>query len=154
MKKLLVLVLVLVLVMMLVFSTIAHATKHEFTDCAACGFSLDVPDGWSVTEDKLDNKFDFNSPDGSIIIARMGGTESITFLYASSEGLCPSSFAEMLAGLLDGSKPVVNDDGDFVFKYMNNGVETEARTRHIGHLGIVMESRDGFDNILAILGTL
>jgi hypothetical protein len=152
MKKLL--ILVLVVMMMLVFSAVAHATKHAFPEFAAHGFSLDVPNGWSVTEDKLDNKFDFNSPDGSIVITRIGGTESITLLYASSEGLCASAFADIVAGLLEGSKPVINGDGDFEFTYTFNGAETDVRTRHIGHLGVVMESRNGFDDILAILGTL
>ena len=60
---------------------------YEFKEFTVYGFSLNMSNGWNVTEDKAGNKFDFNSPDGSVIIAREGKSETITFMYASSEGL-------------------------------------------------------------------
>jgi len=134
--------------------SVARATAYEFKEFAVHGFSLNAPEDWTVIEDKVRNIFDFNSPDGSIIIVCEGKSESITFLYASSEGLYPRSFAEMVAGLLHGSDPAESSNGDFEFKYTNDGIVTEVRTRQVGHLGIVMESTYGFDDILEILETL
>jgi hypothetical protein len=148
------LVLVLVMVMALTLGACACATVNEFNGFAVHGFSIDVPAGWFVTENKESNKYGFNSPDGSITVARMGGSESITFLYASSEGLYAATFAAAIAGLLGDIIPVENGDGDFKFSYTKNGFETDVLTRHIGHLGIVMESKSGFDDILSILETL
>jgi hypothetical protein len=148
------LVLVLIVVMTLTFSVGAHAAVYEFDQFAVNGFSIDVPVGWFVTEDNSSNKFDFNSPHGSVSVARMGGSELITFLYASSEGMYGPTFASAVAGLLEGSNPVDKGDGDFEFTYTKNGVETIVRTRHIGHLGIVMESQNGFDDIQSILVSL
>ncbi|MCL1875012.1 MAG: hypothetical protein FWF87_01980 [Synergistaceae bacterium] len=148
------LVLMLVLVLALTFCAGAQATVQTFNGFAVHGFSLDVPAGWFASENKDSNKFDFNSPDGSITIARMGGAESITFLYASSEGLYEATFAEAIAGLMNGSDPVENGFGDFEFSYTKGGEKTNVLTRHISHLGIVMESKSGFDDILSILETL
>jgi hypothetical protein len=152
MKNLIVLVLVMVVALTLCAG--AHAAVHEFNGFAVRGFSIDVPADWFVTEDKDGNKFDFNSPDGSITIARTGGADSITFLYASSEGLDKATFARMVSGQLEGSSPVENNDGYFEFTYTKDGVETDVLTGHIGHLGIVMESKSGFEDIMSILETL
>ena len=148
------LILVLIMVMTLTFCMGAQAKVYEFNDFAVNGFSIDVPAGWFVTEDNSNNKFDFNSPHGSVSVARMGGTELITFLYASSEGMYGPTFASAIAAQLEGSNLVDNGDGDFQFTYTKNGVEIIVRTRHIGHLGIVMETQNGFDDIQSILGTL
>jgi hypothetical protein len=148
------LTLALVIVAALSFGTSVHAAVYEFKEFASHGFSIDVPDGWYVTEDKFSNKFDFNSPDGAIIIGRMGGTELITFLYTSEEAMYGPVFAKAVANSIKGNTPVENGRGDFEFTYTQDGIETDARTRHIGHLGIVMESRSGFDDILTMLETL
>jgi hypothetical protein len=148
------LMLVLVIAATLTFSACTHAVLYEFKEFASHGFSLDVPDGWFVTEDKFSNRYDFNSPDGAIIIGRVGGTELITFLYTSQEALYGPTFASSIAHSIKGSDPVENGRGDFEFTYVHNGVETNVRTRHIGHLGIVMESRNDFDDILPMLETL
>jgi hypothetical protein len=152
MKNLLVFVLVVVVVLTLGMG--AHAAKLEFKEFAVHGFSLDLPDGWLATENKQGNAFDFNSPDGAIVIAPVNGFGSITFLYANSEGLYARTFAEMIAGLVGGSTPKESDNGDFEFTYVKGGTEISVRTRHVGHLGIVMESTNGFDNILSVLETL
>ena len=152
MKKLL--LLVLVMFAALSSGTGAYAAVYEFKEFASHGFSIDVPDGWFVNEDKFSNKFDLNSPDGAIIIGRMGGSELITFLYTSQEAMFSPTFATAVANSLRGSAPVENGRGDFEFTFIQDGIEIDARTRHIGHLGIVMESRSGFDDILAVLETL
>ena len=148
------LILALLISIAIIFNTGAQAAVYEFKEFASHGFSLDVPDGWFVTEDKFSNKFDFDSPDGAIIIGRIGGTELITFLYASQEASHGQTFAKEVAQGIEGSHPVENGNGDFVFTYNENGVETNVRTRSIGQLGIVMESQDGFDDILNMLETL
>jgi len=61
---------------MLAFCTIAYAMVYDFKEFAVHGFSLNMPDDWTVTEDKAGNIFDFNSPDGSVIIAREGESET------------------------------------------------------------------------------
>ena len=152
MRNFLVLMLVLVMVMMLGIS--AHAAKLEFKEFAVHGFSLEVPDDWSVTEVKSGNAFDYNTSDGAVVITRVGGTELITFLSSSSEGMCSRSFADVVAGKLGISVPVEGDNGDYVFTYYKDGIKIEVRTRQVGHLGIVMESMNGFDNILSVLNTL
>ena len=152
MKKLFILALVMAITM--AFDGRAQAAVYEFKEFASHGFSLDVPDGWFVTEDKFSNKFDFDSPDGAIIIGRIGGTELITFLYVSHETLYGDTFAKEISSGLEGSDPMENGDGDFVLTYNENDVETSVRTRIIGHLGIVMESQNGFDEMLVMLETL
>jgi hypothetical protein len=152
MKKILVLALVMVMTMAFVLG--AQAAVYEFKEFASHGFSLDVPDGWFVTEDKFSNRFDFDSPDGAIIIGRIGGIELITFLCVSQEALYGHTFAIAISQGIEGSDPVEYGNGDFVFTYNESGVETNVRTRNIGHLGIVMESQDDFEEILDILETL
>ena len=154
MRNLFALVLVLVLAAALTFCAAAHAVVHEFKGFAVHGFSVDVPPGWYVTQDTEGNKFDFNSPHGSITVAKTGGSESVTFLYASSEGLSAPTFATMVAGLVDGSTPVQNVYGGYEFTYTAGGEQINVETRHVSHLGIVMESKSGFEDILSILETL
>ena|GEM_PF-2235969 len=152
MKKLLILTLVMLITGAFICG--AQAAVYEFKEFAAHGFTLDVPDGWFVTEDKFSNKFDFDSPDGAIIIGRIGGTELITFLYVSHEASYGNTFAKAISQGIEGSDPVENGDGDYLFKYNENDVEINVRTQTVGHLGIVMESQNGFDEILAMLETL
>ena len=151
MKNFLVVVLVVFMVVMLGMS--AHAAKLEFKEFAVHGFSIEVPGGWSATEVKSGNALDINS-DGAIVINRIGGTELITFLSVNSEGMCSRTFADMVTGRLGGSVPVGSDNGDFEFSYYKDGAKIDVRTRQIGHLGIVMETMNGFNNILTMLQTL
>ena len=149
-----ILVMMLVVVMVLVLGINAQAAKMEFKEFAVQGFSVDVPNGWLAAEVKSGNVFDFNSSDGAIVISRTGGDETITFLSAGSEGICSRTFADMVAGRLGGIAPVEGVNGDFEFSYYRNGSKIDVRTRHIGHLGIVMESMNGFGKILSVLETL
>jgi len=136
MKKLL--LMVLVVVVMLVFSAVAYAATHKFDGW----FSIDVPAGWTVEGSGVDMFVRAASPDGS---------ESITFEYASAEGMNSREFAEYTLGILGGSGSVAETNyGDFEFVLQNGN---SVRALMLGCVGIVMKSTRGYDNLHGIIKT-
>jgi hypothetical protein len=77
-------------------------------------------------------------------------------LYASAEGLDARSFSRFVVGHLEGncSDPVENEYGGYEFTHTENGTAINVQTWHIRHLGIVMKSKSGFDDLMPMLDTL
>lgn len=137
MKKSLVFML-LVVALMLVFNTVAYAVTHNFDGW----FSIDVPAGWTVEGSGTDMFVRVMSPDG---------TESITFEYASEEGMGSREFAEYTLGIMGGSGSVVETGyGSFGFTLQNGN---SVRALMLGCVGVVMKSVRGFDNLQSIIET-
>jgi len=153
MKKFL--VIALLVVMTLAFCSFANAVVYEFKEFAVHGFSIDAPEDWTVSNEG-EGKFDKDFPGGVVYMSSPDGSTSMTFLYASSEGLDARSFAWFVAGHIeeDCSDPVENGYGGYEFSYTENGGKINIQTRHVGHLGIVMKSEYGFDDFMPILDTL
>lgn len=142
MKKGLVLVLIMAMMM---FGGTADARLVQFNEFAGFGFSVVIPDEWTVTEDELY---------GTIAVSSPYGEETITFVTAHRESFEPFTFALANSGM---EQPVQAANGDFEFVITDEEEDAQisVRTRHMGNLGIVMRSEHGsFDNILSILDTL
>jgi len=122
------------------FGVTAHAAKQSFY-----GFSIDVPIGWQAVEDKGEYSVTITAPDGA---------ESIKFKHASREFISAYTFAQSAAYDVGGSDPVEAADGDFEFVFTDNGIKTNARTKHVESWGIVLMSKSGnFDRVTAILNS-
>jgi len=137
MKKSLVFVL-LVVAAMLAFNAVAYAVTHNFDGW----FSIDVPAGWTV---------EGSGADMYVRVASLDGSESITFEYASAEGMGSREFAEYTLGILGGSGSVTETNyGSFGFTLPNG---SNVRALMTGCVGVVMKSVRGFDNLQGIIET-
>lgn len=106
MKRILALVAVLVFV-----ATAAFGAVQDFSK-----FSLDVPAGWSASEQ-----------DDTVTLIADDKTASMTISVASTEGNSLEAVANGLSETLKGTKPEVDADGDYSFTFDNgNGVTSHA----------------------------
>lgn len=106
MKRILALVAVLVFV-----ATAAFGAVQDFSK-----FSLDVPAGWSASEQ-----------DDTVTLIADDKTASMTISVASTEGNSLEVVANSLSETLKGTKPEVDADGDYSFTFDNgNGVTSHA----------------------------
>jgi hypothetical protein len=129
-------VLVLVFAVALTFGVTAHATKQFFFD-----FSIDVPLDWSTNVDEGDYSVTFTAPDES---------ESLKIKHASREAINPFTFAISIANELNGDFPVEIGNGEFEIVLPDG---TKARTRHVESWGVLMVSKNDFDDLKAVLSS-
>ena len=137
MKRILALVAVLVFVATAAFGAVQAFSK----------FSLDVPAGWSASEQ-----------DETVTLIADDQTASLTISIASTEGKSLEVVANGLSEAFKGTKPEVDADGDYTFTFDNgNGVTSHALITGADDMfcAFVMTGVENKgDEIQAILGSL
>ena len=77
-------------------------------------FSLDVPDGWTAIEDGA-----------SVTVMKDDKTGLLEITADSPEGRTIGELAKFFSGELNGSEPVMDEEGGYSFEF-NNGVSQAA----------------------------
>ena len=118
---------------MLMFGSSANAAVFY-------GFSIEVPDGWLTNVDEGEYSVTLTAPEG----------ESIKFKHLSREAMDAYTFALINAHDLNGTSPV--EIGRFEYEFVLPD-ETKARTIYMESWGILMQTKDDFDSLIAVLNS-
>lgn len=102
---------VFLILVTLIFSASAFATVQDFKD-----FTLDVPDGWTATQDGA-----------TVIVIANDKSASVSLTVDKKNGVEAKDLAAAFAKQLNGSEPVLEDEVyHFTFKNNDSGVESRA----------------------------
>ncbi|MCL1875007.1 MAG: hypothetical protein FWF87_01955 [Synergistaceae bacterium] len=123
----------LLVVVALMFGAAANAAVFY-------GFSIDVPEGWSTDVDEGEYSVTLSSPDG----------ESMKFKHLSREAMDAYTFALITSHELNGTSPVEINRFEFEFELPD---EIKARTIYVESWGILMQTKDDFENLIAVLNS-
>ena len=109
-------------------------------------FTLDIPAGWTATQD------------GSTVgIVKDDNTASMSITIDSTEGAALKDIAEELSKELSGTKPEADSDGNYSFDFMNqNDVNSHCIiTAEEGEYALLVltGSENAPDDMTAILGS-
>ena len=109
-------------------------------------FTLDIPTGWTATQD------------GSTVgIVKDDNTASMSITIDSTEGAALKDIAEELSKELSGTKPEADSDGNYSFDFMNqNDVNSHCIiTAEEGEYALLVltGSENAPDDMTAILGS-
>ena len=107
-RKLCTVAIAALLVVLMLFGASSEARVMEFDY-----FSIDVPEGWTVTEDKENSTIGFIAPDESA---------ALTVAVYENEGMSIEEYAEAIRNELNGNNLQELDDG-YLFLFNANGVD-------------------------------
>ena len=109
-------------------------------------FTLDIPEGWTATQD------------GSTVgIVKDDSTASMSITIDSTEGASLKDIAEEFSKAFSGTKPEADSDGDYSFEFKNqNGVNSNCIvTSEEGEYALLVLTglENAPDDMSAILGS-
>ena len=108
-------------------------------------FTIDVPAGWTATQD-----------DSTVGIVKNDNTASLSITIDSTEGTPLKDIAEEFSKAFSGTKPEADSDGDYSFEFNQNGVNSHCIiTSEEGEYALLVMTgvENAPDDMQAILGS-
>ena len=108
-------------------------------------FTIDVPAGWTATQD-----------DSTVGIVKNDNTASLSITIDSTEGTPLKDIAEEFSKAFSGTKPEADSDGDYSFEFNQNGVNSHCIiTSEEGEYALLVLTglENAPDDMSAILGS-